>query len=239
MLGVFYIIMEKTCSKCSIEKDVILFRKDCRRDNAYRSICKECERKKEAEYRKANLDKFAKKSREYRKNNPDKARDYDKRAYVKSADRIKEYEASKERKESKKRAIDRLKEKDPEYFARYNRNKRITDKNYTIAQNLRNRVNKALKGVVKSAKTKQLLGCTISELKIHLESKFLPTMSWENYGPLWHIDHIIPCAHFDLIDPTQQEKCFHYSNLQPLFARTTIIDGTTYIGNLEKRDSII
>lgn len=34
----------------------------------------------------------------------------------------------------------------------------------------------------------------------------------------WHVDHIIPCAAFDLTKPAEQAKCFHYSNLQPLWA---------------------
>ena len=42
-------------------------------------------------------------------------------------------------------------------------------------------------------------------------------MSWENMGE-WHLDHIRPCASFDLTDPDQQRQCFHYSNLQPLWA---------------------
>lgn len=41
-------------------------------------------------------------------------------------------------------------------------------------------------------------------------------MSWENYGE-WHIDHIVPCSSFDLTDPKQQEDCFNFKNLQPLW----------------------
>ena len=43
-------------------------------------------------------------------------------------------------------------------------------------------------------------------------------MTWQNYGDGWHIDHIHPCAAFDLTDPEQQKACFHWSNLQPLWA---------------------
>ena len=50
-------------------------------------------------------------------------------------------------------------------------------------------------------------------------------MTKENYG-LWHVDHIIPCASFDLTDPKQQKICFHWSNLQPLKAIDNLKKGT-------------
>ena len=44
-------------------------------------------------------------------------------------------------------------------------------------------------------------------------------MSWNNHGFYgWHIDHIYPCSKFDLTDLNQQKQCFHYTNLQPLWA---------------------
>jgi hypothetical protein len=49
-------------------------------------------------------------------------------------------------------------------------------------------------------------------------------MTWENHGKFgWHIDHIIPCASFDLTDLEQQKKCFHYTNFQPLWWRENIL----------------
>ena len=63
------------------------------------------------------------------------------------------------------------------------------------------------------------MGCTLDQFKRHIENLWLDGMSWENYGKKgWHIDHILPCASFDLADPEQQRKCFHYTNLQPLWA---------------------
>ena len=44
-----------------------------------------------------------------------------------------------------------------------------------------------------------------------------------------HIDHIKPCASFDLTDPAQQKECFNYKNLQPLWAFDNISKGATII----------
>lgn len=111
-----------------------------------------------------------------------------------------------------------------------NPNRRLfysTPKQAAVARNLRNRLNNAIKGKNKSASTIELLGCTVPELMKYLESRFSPGMSWENHGIHgWHIDHIKPCASFDLADPEQQRECFHYSNLQPLWAADNLIKGS-------------
>ena len=71
-----------------------------------------------------------------------------------------------------------------------------------------------------------LLGCSAEQLRTHLEEKFTDGMSWDNYGYRgWHIDHIRPCASFDLTDPQQQLECFHYTNLQPLWAEDNFKKG--------------
>ena len=63
----------------------------------------------------------------------------------------------------------------------------------------------------------KLLDCSIPELRLYIESKFQKGMTWDNYGE-WHLDHVIPCDTFDLTDSEQQKICFHYTNLQPLWA---------------------
>jgi hypothetical protein len=50
-----------------------------------------------------------------------------------------------------------------------------------------------------------------------LERLFKPGMSWDNHGK-WHIDHIKPCCSFDLTTEKSQKECFHFSNLQPIWA---------------------
>lgn len=64
------------------------------------------------------------------------------------------------------------------------------------------------------------IGCSWSDLVKHIESKFANGMTWENYGrgiDKWHVDHIIPCSHFDLTKIEEVKKCFHYTNTQPLW----------------------
>ena len=78
-------------------------------------------------------------------------------------------------------------------------------------------------GKKKSLKTTKYLGCNVRELMSHLENQWSPGMSWDNYGTHgWHIDHIRPCASFDLSDEEQQKICFHYTNLQPLWAEDNL-----------------
>lgn len=88
-----------------------------------------------------------------------------------------------------------------------------------LFKNVRSRIKTALKDNKKSVKTMELLGCSIEFLKGHLEQQFLSGMTWENHSKDgWHIDHIIECWRFDLSKPEEQRKCFHYSNLRPLWA---------------------
>lgn len=94
------------------------------------------------------------------------------------------------------------------------------DPQYRISCNLRRRQLLAIQGKCKQGKTFDLIGCTPEFLRKYIESQFQDGMTWDNYGINgWHIDHIKPCASFDLSDPKQQQECFHYTNLQPLWAK--------------------
>lgn len=89
--------------------------------------------------------------------------------------------------------------------------------NYLIAKALRSRVYCAIKGHTKSAPLEKLLGCSIQEMRDYLEAQFDDRMTWANHGE-WHIDHIRPCASFDLSLPENQRMCFHHTNMQPMWA---------------------
>jgi hypothetical protein len=93
--------------------------------------------------------------------------------------------------------------------------------------NMARRILLAIKGSSKSKSTLELLGCTMDQLKQYIETLFKPGMTWGNHGKFgWHLDHIIPCSSFDLTDVEQQKKCFHYTNLQPLWAKDNIKKGS-------------
>jgi hypothetical protein len=91
--------------------------------------------------------------------------------------------------------------------------------NYHISKLLRSRIYRVLKGQLKSAPTLKLLGCSLDEFRCHIQSQFKRGMRWNNHGKVWHLDHKEPCASFDLSKPEEQRRCFHYTNLQPLFAK--------------------
>lgn len=137
--------------------------------------------------------------------------EYDKIYYENNQDKRIEY-ARKYRKENGKKRYE------------YYKNRYEKDIEFRLLRNMRQRLYIATKKG-KNNHTNELIGCSIEELRNHLENKFQEGMNWSNYGK-WHIDHIRPCASFDLTDLEQQKECFHYSNLQPLWA----------LDNVRKRD---
>jgi len=84
----------------------------------------------------------------------------------------------------------------------------------------------------------EVLGCDVETFRAHLESQFTDGMNWLNYGQgydKWNIDHIKPCIAFDLIDPEEQKKCFHYTNLQPLWQTDNFSKNSFYEGKLIRK----
>lgn len=107
--------------------------------------------------------------------------------------------------------------------ADYQRRRRITDPEFALLHLLSARIRAAVRSQagLKAKKSSELIGCSIPDFIIYLESKFEPGMSWDNYGKgngKWEIDHIVPCAIFDLTRAEHQERCFHFSNMQPMWA---------------------
>ena len=103
-----------------------------------------------------------------------------------------------------------------------------SDINFRLSTIIRNRIKHFITNGngKRRCKSMELLGVSMNEVRAYLELQFKSGMTWENYGYKgWHIDHIIPCASFDLTDPEQQRRCFHYTNLQPLWWHENLAKG--------------
>lgn len=115
--------------------------------------------------------------------------------------------------------------KNPDKIREYERKQREN-----LQRVIKNRLCSRLRGVLKrknirkTGRTINLIGCSWKLLVSHITSQFQDGMSWSNRN-LWHIDHIRPCASFDLTDPGQQKACFHYTNLQPLWSQSNMKKG--------------
>ena len=97
---------------------------------------------------------------------------------------------------------------------------------FKLTKTLRSRLGNAIKrkNATKRKSTLELTGCELSFLKGYLESRFEESMTWENHGE-WHIDNIKQCSSFNLVDIEEQKRCFHYSNLQPLWKIDNLTKG--------------
>jgi len=143
---------------------------------------------KQKVWRDNNKDIKSERDRIYRENNKEKIREQKRKYFQENKDRINE---------------------------KYKQRKK-DDLNFRIKCNLRTRIWGVLQGNNKSDTTRELLGCTIKIFLKHLEEQFTSRMSWDNYGDVWEIDHIIPCSHFNFESELHQRVCFHYTNMQPL-----------------------
>ena len=200
-------------------------------------------------YRDRNPEKVRERSREAmrqrRKENPEAVRDYNRDYRRKNREKInaRKREAAAQQLEENPEAVRATARK---YSPRY-RDKRISyvaanrsrinaarstrlkaNTDFRLACNLRTRLCSAIRGEYKAGSAVRDLGCTIPELKAHLEAQFTEGMSWANWGhtgDVWHIDHRRALASFNLTDREQLKLACHYTNLQPLWAKENLRKG--------------
>jgi hypothetical protein len=222
----------KKCNKCNKEKDFNNFYKKKTSNDGYNNICIECRKeynkdKKEdiQNYYLENKEQYQKSSKKYYENNREKI-----------FQNVNEWRLN--NKEKVKTSINKWNKNNREYFKKYRQNQWDNNPNFRLRIILGNRLNECLKKskTNKNSNIISLLGCTLEECKLHLEKQFLPEMNWENHGKIWEVDHKIPCSLFDLTKKEEQKKCFHYTNLQPLFKTTEIAENFGYINEIGNRN---
>lgn len=119
---------------------------------------------------------------------------------------------------------------------RYVNKKRKTNPTYRLKKQMCTRIWEMLRQN-KAKRTMEYVGCALDELKSHLEAQFTEGMTWDNYGE-WHVDHIKPLAAFsNLLDEQQQKIAFHYTNLQPLWAKDNLRKSAKLDWNKEKENA--
>lgn len=182
----------KTCTKCKIELSLDSFRKDITKKDGLRPSCKKCSKIYDINYCKENEEK----RKEYRDSRKEAKKEYD----INYKKRRKEL-----RKTIKPKKIIK-KEKEINYVSKFKVNVRNLIKN-SFKRNGNN--------YKKRTSSETILGCTIQEFKVHIESKFTEGMSFDNHGD-WHLDHIIPLA----FAKTEESIILlnHHTNFQPLWA---------------------
>ena len=223
------------------------FSKDSKKKDGLQSVCKNCKK----EYYQDNKEQIKEKKKEYRQNNKEqikeKKKEYNKEYRQNNKEQIKEYyqdnkkhikEQHKEYyqynkkhiKERKKEYRQENKEQIKERHKEYEKERYKSDPIFKLKQNLRSRLRHVLnsKNLKKSKHTIDILGCSIEELKLHLESQFEQWMNWSNNGPYdpknldtWQIDHIEPLA--NAVTEEDVYRLSHYTNLRPLRAIDNII----------------
>ena len=101
-----------------------------------------------------------------------------------------------------------------------------------LVDKVRCTVSKALR-TTRSIKIIEYLCCDIISYRKYLEDLMVDGMTWENYGTVWEIDHIVPLKYQN---PTLEEvmKRLHYTNTQPLWKLDNIVKGNRYISRLQQ-----
>lgn len=181
-------------------------------------ICSRChKRKNKNEFKQKTYCNACQRQmcRNYKANNRDKISAYNKIYKKAHKQDIKEY--NKKYNKENRQAIQ----------ARQTRNQRVyrTIPQYKIALRLRGRIYMLMKKLKakKCTNTLSILGCSLEFLCKWFEFKFMDDMTLNNYGNVWHIDHVIPCSAFNLVDEAEQKRCFHWTNLQPMVGIDNIV----------------
>jgi hypothetical protein len=225
----------KFCKKCNIQKELICFYKNSKSKDGLQYRCKDCASKVSKEWEIKNRENRKISRKKFFDENPD--------CKQRHVEKIKMWNKNNKQ---------RIKTTAAAY---YQKNKNKINQNVTLRyqKETKLRINmifsvairRALNGNKNKKHWEDLVGYTVNDLILHLESKFTKGMNWKNYGKNgWEVDHIIPQYYFNYKDYSCKsfKVCWSLNNLQPLWSTTKIAiqygEKQSYIGNREKNKNI-
>jgi hypothetical protein len=254
----------KKCVKCRVEQDNSMFTKNKNTKDGLCPTCKICakiyrleNRQYMIQYRKENKEAIAQITKQYKTVNKENIIAYKKQYSKENKAAIAEY--NKQYREKHKDHIALSKKKyETKHRKRlnvikneYSKNRRKNEPNYKLRTNISNNIKNQLH---KRASSKEGNSClkylpyTINELRKHLEKKFEPWMTWNNYGMYnsaiwddnnqytwtWQVDHIIPQASLSYTSMADDnfKKCWELSNLRPYSGKQNCLDGANGVRHI-------
>ena len=187
-------IWGKDCSHCNAWKPLTGYSYTATHWDQLRVQCKECMHA----YRVANTEKMRRYNAEYWKQTKDAQTEAHRKWIENNREHVNAYARA--------------------YRPAWERKQRASNPQFKIVKNMRVRLRQALRGHTKSARTFDYIGMDRDQYMEWLEFQFYDGMQWDNYGSHWHIDHMVPCAHFDMQDEEEKRDCFVWWNTRPLVA---------------------
>lgn len=204
----------KICCKCKCEKQIESYGNLKNSPDGLRYDCKDCRK----EYNMKNKANIQLKNKEYYENNKANLLIKNSEYRILNKEQILVQRQQYRNKEDVKLHV---KEKNKEYLPIKKekiKERRKNDEFFRLSEILRSKFNRA----IKRNKYSEFLGCDLQFLRCWIEYRFKSDMNWDNLGKLWHIDHILPINRFDFTNNSDIKICFHWTNLQPLYATENI-----------------
>jgi len=219
---------ERICNKCNIKKSLQNFNLNNKKLNKYDHTCRDCQKEVYKNYTnklKLNNNNNEKNCKICDTCNIEKSFENFYLLYKK----INIYESS-----CKKCCYDKITNKNKQQKKERYKN----DIEYKIKCCLRSRLKDALHNNYKIISSIKLIGCSIEYFKNWISYQFEDWMSWENYGE-WQLDHVKPCASFDMTKIEEQQYCFHWKNYRPLSKELNNSKGDKIDDELIKQHKIL
>lgn len=193
--------------------------KDPEKEKAWREVNRDRTNARRRHLRATYPDKYRpigrEEARKWREANPDKKKEIDRIASRKYRAKNREKCIAAVRASTLKRQKER-----PEEFRamklRCQRRRMRESLNYRISQRLTSRLRDALCGRLKAGSAVRDLGCSIGEFRLYIENQFDEGMTWDNYGEVWELDHVMPLNQFDLTDRVELLEACNWLNIRPL-----------------------